>query len=257
VISTTLGYFGEVTCAFLGRWGEAIALLRRVVRLTFTPPVYWHNLFLAVEFIGIRSLPVVLMTSAFSGMVLALQIFEGFARFGAENLVGTVVGYALVRELAPVLAALMVAGRAGAAMAAEMGSMRVTQQIDALYALSANPIRYLVVPRIWAGIVAMPMLVIIADVISVLGAYLVVVKVLGANPTLFWQRTVDYMQVWDVMTGLIKAIVFGAIIAFMACFEGYTTKGGAQGVGRATTRAVVGATTLILASNYFLTYLMV
>lgn len=257
MISTTLGYMGGLTMAFFQRWGEAVDLFLHTLRLSVGRPFYWHNLFYEVEFIGIRSLPVVLMTSIFTGMVLALQIFDGFARFGAENLTGTVVGYALVRELAPVLVGLMVAGRAGAAMAAELGSMRVTQQIDALYALSANPIRYLVVPRFWAGIIALPLLVIIGDAVGILGGYLVVVQILGANATVYWDRTFEFMEVWDVMSGLIKATVFGAIISFMACFEGYTAGGGAQGVGKATTRAVVGAATLILAANYFVTYLVV
>lgn len=257
MISTTLGYAGRVTLAFFERWGEAVGLLRRTLRMTWGRPFYWHNLFVEVEFIGIHSLPVVLMTSIFTGMVLALQIFEGFGRFGAENLTGTVVGYALVRELVPVLVGLMVAGRAGAAMAAQLGSMRVSQQIDALFALSANPIRYLVVPRFWAGMIALPLLVIIGDVVGIFGGYFVVVEMLGGNSTVYWDRTFQFMEVWDVMSGLIKATVFGAIISFMACFEGYTTTGGAQGVGRATTRAVVGAATLILAANYFVTYLVV
>jgi phospholipid/cholesterol/gamma-HCH transport system permease protein len=257
MIGKLFGGIGGLTLTFLQKWGEAVLLLGRTLRLSLSRPVYLHNLFYQVEFIGIHSLPVVLLTSIFTGMVLALQVFSGFARFGAESLTGTVVGYSIVRELGPVLVGLMVSGRAGAAMAAELGTMRVSEQIDALYALSANPVQYLIVPRFWAGIIALPLLVIIGDVVGIYGGYAVSVHMLGANPVAYWDNTFEFMELWDVYSGLIKAAVFGAIISFVACFMGYTTSGGARGVGRATTRAVVGAATLILAANYFITYLVV
>ena len=257
LIRGILGRVGGYTLYFFGRWGEGVLLLTRTLRLTLSRPFYLHNLFYQIEFIGIHSMPVVLLTAIFTGMVLALQVFSGFERFGAESLTGTVVGYSIVRELGPVLVGLMVAGRAGAAMAAELGTMRVTQQIDALWALSANPVRYLIVPRFWAGVVAMPLLVVIGDAVGILGGYVVSVKMLGANPVVYWDSTFDFMELWDVYSGLIKATVFGGIIAFVASFQGYTTTGGARGVGRATTRAVVGGATLILAANYFITYLVV
>ncbi len=257
LVRAFFGHVGSFTLFFFGRWGEAVLLLVRTLVLTFGRPFYLRNFLFQIEFIGIHSLPVVLLTSIFTGMVLSLQVFTGFARFGAESLTGTVVGYSIVRELGPVLVGLMVAGRAGAAMAAELGTMRVTEQIDALYALSANPIRYLVVPRFWAGMVALPLLVTIGDAIGIYGGYLVSVGMLGANPVVYWESTFDFMELWDVYSGLIKATVFGGIISFVASFQGFTTTGGAQGVGRATTRAVVGGATLILAANYFITYLVV
>ncbi|WP_332319642.1 MlaE family ABC transporter permease [Thiohalorhabdus sp.] len=257
MIGRAFGQIGAFTMAFFGRWGAAVFLLLRTLRSTLGRPFYLGNLFYQVEFIGIRSLPVVLLTSIFTGMVLALQIFSGFERFGAESMTGTVVGYSIVRELGPVLVGLMVAGRAGAAMAAELGTMRVTQQIDALYALSADPVRYLIVPRFWAGVIALPLLVVIGDFIGIWGGYVVSVGMLGANPVVYWDNTFDFMELWDVFSGLIKATAFGAIIAFVASFQGYTTSGGARGVGRATTSAVVSAATLILAANYLITYLVV
>ena len=257
MIGRLFGGVGGLTLRFLGKWGEAVLLLLRTLRLSIARPLYLHNLFYQVESIGIHSLPVVLLTSIFTGMVMALQVFSGFERFGAQSLTGTVVGYSIVRELGPVLVGLMVAGRAGAAMAAELGTMRVSEQIDALYALSANPVQYLIVPRFWAGIIAMPLLVIIGDVVGIYGGYAVSVHMLGANPVAYWDNTFEFMELWDVYSGLIKAAVFGAIIAFVACYMGYSTSGGARGVGRATTRAVVGAASLILAANYFITYFVV
>lgn len=257
MIPRAFGHIGAFTLAFFGRWGEGVLLLLRTLRSSFGRPFYLGNLFYQVEFIGIRSLPVVLLTSIFTGMVLALQIFSGFERFGAESMTGTVVGYSIVRELGPVLVGLMVSGRAGAAMAAELGTMRVTQQIDALYALSADPVRYLIVPRFWAGVIALPLLVIIGDAVGIWGGYVVSVRMLGANPVVYWDNTFDFLELWDVFSGLIKATVFGAIIAFVASFQGFSTSGGARGVGRATTSAVVSSATLILAANYFITYLAV
>ncbi|HKJ86988.1 MAG TPA: ABC transporter permease [Gammaproteobacteria bacterium] len=257
MIARILGKIGGLTLYFLGRWGEAVMLFGRTLLQTPGRPFFFRNLLYQIEFIGINSLPVVLLTSAFTGMVLALQVFSGFARFGAESMTGTVVGYSIVRELGPVLVGLMVAGRAGAAMAAELGTMRVTQQIDALYALSANPIRYLVVPRFWAGVIALPLLVALGDFIALWASYALSVWMLGANPVVYWDSMFNFMELWDFYTGLIKATAFGGIIAFVASYEGFYTTGGARGVGGATTRAVVSAATLILAANYFITYLVV
>ncbi|SCX85533.1 MlaE family ABC transporter permease [Thiohalorhabdus denitrificans] len=257
MIGKSLGAVGGWALHVLGRWGESALLFVRTLGVTFRPPFYFRNFIYQIESIGINSLPVVLLTSAFTGLVLALQIFSGFARFGAESMTGTVVGYSIVRELGPVLVGLMVAGRAGAAMAAELGTMRVTQQIDALYALSADPVRYLIVPRFWAGVIALPLLVSLGDFIAIWASYALTVWVLGANPVVYWDSMFDFMELWDFYSGLIKATVFGGIIAFVASFEGFTARGGARGVGGATTRAVVGAASLILAANYFITYLVV
>lgn len=257
MIKRFLGAIGDWTLHILGRWGAAVGLFLTTLRQSFGRPFYFHNFIAQIEFIGLNSLPVVLLTTIFTGMVLALQVYNGFERFGAESLTATVVGFAIVRELGPVLVALMVAGRAGAAMAAELGTMRVTQQVDALFALSAHPVRYLIVPRFWAGVIALPLLTVVGDIVGILGGYLVSVRMLGGNPVVYWERTFEFLELWDVYSGLIKATVFGGIIAFVACFQGYTTSGGARGVGRATTSAVVSGASLVLAANYFITYLVV
>jgi len=203
--------------------------------------------------IGFYSLPVVGLTSIFAGMVLALQSYTGFARFSAEGAIANVVVLSITRELGPVLAGLMVAGRIGAAMAAEIGTMRVTEQIDALTTLSTNPMKYLVAPRLIAGFLMMPLLVLVADVIGVFGGYLVAVHKLGFNPSNYLQSTWDFLEFSDVVSGLVKASAFGFIITLMGCYHGYNSKGGAQGVGMATTNAVVSASILILCSDYILT----
>jgi phospholipid/cholesterol/gamma-HCH transport system permease protein len=202
--------------------------------------------------IGFYSLPVVGLTSVFAGMVLALQSYTGFARFSAEGAIANVVVLSITRELGPVLAGLMVAGRIGAAMAAEIGTMRVTEQIDALTTLSTNPMKYLVA-RLIAGFFMMPLLVLVADVIGVFGGYLVAVHKLGFNPSNYLQSTWDFLEFSDVVSGLVKASVFGFIITLMGCYHGYNSKGGAHGVGMATTNAVVSASILILCSDYILT----
>jgi len=162
----------------------------------------------------------------------------------------------ITRELGPVLAGLMVAGRVGAAIAAEIGTMRVTEQIDALTTLSTNPMRYLVAPRLWAGLLTLPMLVVIADLIGVMGGYMVSIHKLGFNPTSYLKATYDYLEFKDVWSGLVKAGAFGFIITLMGCYHGYHSERGAQGVGRATTAAVVSASIMILLSNYFITSLL-
>lgn len=205
--------------------------------------------------IGYYSLPVVGLTAIFTGMVLALQSYTGFARFSAESAIPNVVIVSITRELGPVLAGLMVAGRVGAAMAAEIGTMRVTEQIDALNTLATNPFKYLVAPRLIAGITTLPVLVLVADIIGVFGGYLVSIHKLGFNPGIYLQNTVDFMQAQDVISGLVKAAAFGFLITLMGCYHGYNSKGGAQGVGQATTNAVVSASILILCFNYFITEL--
>jgi len=217
------------------------------------PPLEGREILKQMERVGVQSLPVVTITAAFTGMVLALQSFTGFKRFGAETMVGTVVALSMTRELGPVLTGLMVSGRMGSAMAAELGTMRVTEQIDALYTLATNPIQYLIVPRFLAATIMLPILVIFADVIGILGGYLVSVQILRTNPTLYIRRTWDFLQLNDVYSGLVKAIFFGMIIATISCYQGFSTEGGAEGVGRATTKSVVLSSLIILISNYFIT----
>jgi phospholipid/cholesterol/gamma-HCH transport system permease protein len=222
----------------------------------FRPPFYPRLVGRSLMEIGYFSLPVVALTALFTGMVLALQSYTGFSRFNAESAIASVVVLSVTRELGPVLAGLMVSGRAGAAMAAELGTMRVTDQIDALSTLSTDPMKYLVAPRLLAGIIALPLLVAIADILGVLGGFLVATLRLGFNPSTYLINTFANLRVDDVMSGLIKACVFGFVISLMGCFNGYRSRGGAQGVGAATTSAVVAASILILALDYVLTQVL-
>jgi phospholipid/cholesterol/gamma-HCH transport system permease protein len=219
------------------------------------PPIYPRLIVRQMVEIGYYSLPVVGLTTLFSGMVLALQSYTGFARFSAEGAVATVVVLSMTRELGPVLAGLMVAGRIGAAMAAEIGTMRVTEQIDALSTLSTNPHKFLVAPRLIAGLTMLPILVLVGDVIGVFGGYLISVYKLGFNPGIYLKNTWQFLEFVDVFSGVVKAAVFGFIISLLGCYNGYYSRGGAQGVGAATTNAVVSASILILVSNYIITEL--
>ena len=219
----------------------------------FRPPFYSRLFLRHVIEIGYFSLPVVAMTAIFTGMVLALQTYTGFARFNAEGAVANVVVLSITRELGPVIAGLMVAGRIGASFAAEIGTMRVTDQIDALTTLSTNPMKYLVAPRLLAGTVALPFLVIIADTLGVMGGWLIGTAKLGFSSAGYLRATLDFMQTMDVVSGLVKASVFGFVIALMGCWCGYNSRGGAQGVGAAATSAVVISSILILALDYIIT----
>jgi phospholipid/cholesterol/gamma-HCH transport system permease protein len=203
--------------------------------------------------IGYFSLPVVGLTALFTGMVLALQSHSGFARFNAESAIATVVVLSITRELGPVMAGLLVAGRVGASIAAEIGTMRVSEQIYALTTLSTNPFKYLVAPRLIAGLVTLPVLVLLADIIGVFGGYLVGVYRLEFNPANYLKLTWQYLETLDVVSGLVKAAAFGFIVTLMGCYHGFNSKGGAQGVGVATTNAVVSSSVLILGTNYFIT----
>ncbi|MBU6497244.1 MAG: ABC transporter permease [Rhodospirillales bacterium] len=219
------------------------------------PPFYGRMFLRAFVEIAYFSLPVVALTAVFTGMVLALQSATGLSRFSIESAVASLVVLSVTRELGPVLAGLMVAGRVGAAMAAELGTMRVTDQIDALATLSTNPMKYLVAPRLLAGIIALPLLVVVADLLGVLGGFIIATLKLGFNPGIYLANTVDFVQTGDVVSGLVKAAVFGFLIVLMGCYHGYNSRGGAQGVGSATTSAVVAASVLILAFDYVLTEL--
>jgi len=216
-------------------------------------PIYWRLIGQQMMRIGYFSLPVVGLTAFFTGGALALQIYMGSDRFGAESFVPNIVVLGITRELGPVIAGLMVAGRVAAAIAAEIGTMRVTEQIDALTTLSTNPMKYLVVPRLVAAVVTLPLLVLIADAIGVFGGYVVSTQSLGFNGAVYIKNTVDFVTHDDVQSGVIKVAVFGFIIALMGCYNGFHSRGGAQGVGAATTNAVVSSSILILAANYFLT----
>ena len=216
-------------------------------------PFYPNLIARQLIIIGYNSLPVVAMTAFFSGAVLALQSYTGFSRFSAEGSIATVVVLSITRELGPVLAGLMVAGRVGASIAAEIGTMRVTEQIDALYTLSTNPIKYLVVPRVVAALVSLPCLVFIGDIIGVMGGYLVSVYKLNFNASSYILNTMEHLKSIDVISGLVKAGAFGFIIAIMSCYYGYYSDKGAKGVGAAATAAVVSSSIIILISNYLIT----
>jgi phospholipid/cholesterol/gamma-HCH transport system permease protein len=247
-----LGSIGRVFFQFLAATGRLSLFAIDSVTHAFRPPFYLRLILRQMVDIGYYSLPVVGLTAIFTGMVLALQTHTGFSRFSAEGAIATVVVLSMTRELGPVIASLMVAGRIGAAIAAEIGTMRVTDQIDALSTLSTNPFKYLVVPRLLAGTIALPALVLVADVIGVFGGFLVATSKFGFNPSAYIGQTSDYLQREDVVSGLIKAAVFGFIITLMGCYHGYNSRGGAQGVGAATMNAVVSASIMILLSDYLL-----
>lgn len=218
-----------------------------------TPPFYPQAILKQMVSIGFYSLPVVGLTAVFTGAVLALQSYTGFSRFNAESSIAAVVVISITRELGPVLAGLMVAGRIGAATAAEIGTMRVTEQIDALVTLSTNPFKFLVAPRIIAGVIMLPLLVLIADIIGVYGGYLVGIHKLDFSAGSYLRNTFEFLELSDVMSGLIKASIFGFVITLMGSYHGFYSRGGANGVGVATTNAVVTASMLILLSNYVAT----
>lgn len=248
-----LARVGRVFLAFLAAAGRLVLFALQAMSHCLRPPFYPRLVLRQLVDIGYYSLPVVGLTALFTGVVLALQTHTGFSRINAEGAVALVVVLSVVRELGPVIASLMVAGRIGAAMAAEIGTMRVTDQIDALSTLSTNPYKYLVVPRLVAGTIAMPALVLIADIIGVFGGFLVGVYKLDFNPGSYIGQTVDYLRSDDVVSGLIKAAVFGFTIALMGCYHGYHSRGGAEGVGTATTYSVVSASIMILLLDSALT----
>ncbi len=244
---------GRTFLEFLSATGRLAWFAGTSVMHCFRPPFYFRQIGRQVVDIGYFSLPVVGLTALFTGMVLALQSHSGFSRFDAESAIPTVVVLSITRELGPVMAGLMVAGRIGAAIAAELGTMRVTEQIDALTTLSTNPYKYLIAPRLIAGTLVMPVLVLVADIIGVFGGFLVCVYRLQFNAANYISQSWQYLEHRDVASGLWKAAVFGFIITLMGCYNGFNSKGGAQGVGAATTNAVVTASILILVSNYLLT----
>jgi phospholipid/cholesterol/gamma-HCH transport system permease protein len=247
---------GETTLNFLRLLGSFVLFLLDTFRSFRISRFYCVQLGRHLLDIGYYSLPVIGMTAIFTGAVLALQSYTGFSRFNAENSIASVVVLSITRELGPVLGGLMLAGRVSAAIAAEIATMRVSEQIDALDTMNTNPMSYLIAPRVIASIIVMPILVLIADIIGVLGGFLIGVYKLGFNPYSYLQKTMDYLEFDDVKTGLVKAVVFGVIVSAVGCYQGYTARGGARGVGEATTSAVVMASILILLANYVVTSLM-
>jgi phospholipid/cholesterol/gamma-HCH transport system permease protein len=251
-----LAAIGRAFLTFVGNTGRLSIFAANGVSHIFRPPVFLWQIGQQLLRIGYFSLPVVGLTAFFTGGVLALQIYTGAARYGAEAFLPVVVLVGITRELGPVITGLMVAGRVAAAIAAELGTMRVTEQIDALTTLSTNPVKYLVVPRLLAALISLPLLVAVADCVAIFGGYIASTQSLGFNGAAYITTTVDALVWSDITSGLIKAAAFGFIIALMGCYSGFYSRGGAQGVGAATTSAVVSSSILILAANYALTNIL-
>ena len=245
--------FGNFILSVTRQMGEFLLFCSNFFTWIFRPPFRKFYFFKQLEFIGVRSFPIIALTSTFTGMVFALQTGYAFRQFNAEAFVGSTVGLALTREIAPVFTALMVIARAGSAMAAEIGSMKVTEQVEALEAMAVNPVQFLVVPRVLSSMVMLPLLTGFFNFVGILGAYLVAVHVLNIGATIFKEKLMYYVDSTDILGGLIKSIVFGLVLALISCYYGYQTKGGAEGVGRSTTRAVVVSSVVVLVLDYFLT----
>lgn len=254
--SNPLQLIGRIILSALAEIGKLSSFTWLALSHSIRPPIYWRLIFKQMWLIGYNSLPVVGMTALFTGAALAQQIYVGGSRFNAESVVPGVVVIAIVRELGPVLAGLMVAGRVSSAMAAELGTMRVTEQIDALVTLSTDPFKYLIVPRLFASVLTLPLLVLIANIIGVLGGFLIGTQRLGLTEGTYLSVTVDFLEQADVISSMVKAAVFGFIIALMGSYHGYKSSGGAQGVGKSTTNAVVSAFIAILLSNLIITVIV-
>jgi len=251
-----LDSLGRSWISMLEELGRFFYVVTQSILWTFRRPFDFAEWLRQMVRVGYDSMPVVLLTAMFTGMVMALQTYRGFERFHAEGYVGSVVALSLTRELAPVLTGLIVAGRVGSAIAAELGTMRVTEQIDALYAMAVEPVQYLVVPRVGASILMLPFLTLVADGVGILGGWFVSTGLFHANPVQYWSSTFRYLEVNDLTSGLIKAAFFGLILAGTGCAKGFYTTGGAEGVGRSTTAAVVMASLTILLSDFFLTKIL-
>ncbi len=255
-VSETLDNLGRSVLSGVEQMGGILILLISTLGWMFRPPLKLRAIIKQMEFVGVKSTFVVVLTGTFTGMVLALQSYHGFRLFSAEGLVGSTVALSMTRELGPVLTGLMVTARAGSAMAAELGTMRVTEQIDALYVMAANPIKYLVVPRIVASVFMVPLLTAISDFLGIIGGYFVGVVLLDINEGIFLDNIYKYVELDDIYNGLIKAAFFGLLLSLIGCYKGFNTRGGAEGVGMATTEAVVLASVSILVADYFLTAIM-
>lgn len=247
---------GRMTISFLEELGAFFIFFFRAASHLARPPIFVKQYFKQMEFIGIRSTPVVMLTGIFTGMVSALQTHHGFSLFGAESLVGSTTALGLLRELGPVLAALMVTARAGSAMTAEIGIMQVTQQVDALVVMGVNPFKYLIIPRVISTVTMMPMLTLIFNAIGMIGSYIVGTIILDIDKGVFMARIMEYVSYDDLFSGLIKSCFFGGILSVVCCYKGYSTSGGAEGVGKAATQSVVISSVSILIADYMLTAIM-
>jgi phospholipid/cholesterol/gamma-HCH transport system permease protein len=244
--------FGPLLDAFES-FGLLLILTGRTLSWLIRPPYRLSQLLVAMDFIGVQSVFIVSLTGIFSGMVLALQTVHSLRQFSAEGIVGSIVAISLTREISPVFAALMVTARAGSAMAAELGNMRVTEQIDALVTMGVSPVQYLLAPRLLASVLMVPLLCILYTCVGMVGSWVVAVQWLSVDPGTFLANIEKYMVLRDFWMGEIKAAVFGFLIAAISCRQGFYAAGGARGVGQATTRAVVESAVAILIANYLIT----
>ena len=248
--------FGSRLIDLFTRTGKASLFLSKAVACSVTTPIKFGRIIEQIWFIGWKSMPVVCLTATFTGMVLALQGYPSLRRLGSDALLGPLVSLSLISELGPVLSALMVTGRAGSAITAKIGIMRINDEIDAIELMGLNPLRYLVVPNLIAFVVAMPLLAVIFDVVAIFGAYLVGVRVLGMDGAAYFGEMRNYVVLHDIMSGIYKSMSFGALIAWICCYKGFNCRFGAEGVSAATTQAVVGASVLILICDYLITSLI-
>ncbi len=247
---------GQATINFLEFWGNWLIISVKAIMLAFRKPIRLQHYVYHLATIGAGSLPVIAVTSLFTGGVIALETYKAFHKFNAEYLIGGVVAISMAREMGPVLSALLVTARSGSAMAAEIGTMKVTEQIDALQMMAVNPIKYLITPRVYTSVIAVTLLTIISDIVGYIGGYIVSVFVFGINKTLYMRYTQNLAEMDDVYHGLIKAAVFGFLIATISCLYGYFTRSGAKGVGESTTKAVVVSSIAILIFDYLITYIL-
>ena len=254
--TATVERIGRIVLENVEELGRILLLFLSALSWMVRPPLKTRQIFKQMEFVGVKSIFVVVLTGTFTGMVMALQGYHGFRMFAAESLVGSTVALGMTRELGPVLTSLMVTARAGSAMAAELGTMRVTEQIDALAVMAANPVKHLIVPRLIAGVLMVPLLTVVSDFMGILGGYFVGVHILNINSGAFMKNIFKYVTLNDIYSGLVKAACFGLLMALIGCYKGFNTRGGAEGVGRATTEAVVLASISILVSDYILTAMM-
>jgi len=253
VVTTGIEQIGRTTLFLLQEMGRMLLFLLTTLAWLLRPPLRLFQMLKQLHFIGFKSSFVVVLTAAFTGMVLGLQGYYSLRKFGAEAALGSAVALAIIRELGPVLASLMVTARAGSAMTAEIGIMRITEQIDALDTMAINPLQYLISPKLVAAVIGVPLLVAIFDVVGIYGGYLVGVELLGVSGGSYWGSVESAVEWKDVYGGILKSLSFGLIISLVCCYKGYYTRMSAEGLGTATTEAVVLTSVLILIWDYFLT----
>jgi len=253
MLTASVERIGETALFFLREMGRMLMFLLSSFTWLMRPPFRPFQLLKQVHFVGYKSTFVIVLTAAFTGMVLGLQGYYTLRKFGSEAVLGSAVALAIIRELGPVLAALMVTARAGSAMTAEIGIMRITEQIDALETMAVNPLQYLIAPKLVAGLLAVPLLVAVFDVVGIYGGYLVGVDLLGVSAGSYWSSVESAVEWKDVYGGILKSLSFGLIVSWVCCYKGYYTGQSAEGLGKATTEAVVMSSVLILVWDYFLT----